>query len=61
MSKGEKSVGCIISKLRKAEVEISKGQTNVQVCKKLWVTEQIPATVLRGLDQSQVFTYTTNL
>ncbi len=35
MSKGEKSVGCIISKLRKAEVEISKGQTNVQVCKKL--------------------------
>jgi transposase-like protein len=40
MSKGEKRVARIIGKLREAEVELSKGQTNVQVCKKLGVTEQ---------------------
>ena len=61
MSTGEKSVARIIGKLREAGVELFKGKKNIEVCKKLWVTEQIPATVLRGLDQSQVFTYTTNL
>ncbi|MDP6625759.1 MAG: transposase [Nitrospinota bacterium] len=40
MSKREKRVERIIGKLREAEVELSKGQTNVQVCKKLGVTEQ---------------------
>jgi transposase-like protein len=40
MFKGEKRVARIIGKLREAEVELSKGQTNVQVCKKLGVTEQ---------------------
>ena len=40
MFKGEKRVARIVGKLREAEVELSKGQTNVQVCKKLGVTEQ---------------------
>ena len=40
MFKGEKRVARIVGKLREAEVELSKGQTNVQVCKKLGVPEQ---------------------
>ena len=40
MFKGEKRVARIVGKLREAEVELYKGQTNVQVCKKLGVTEQ---------------------
>jgi len=40
MSKGEKSLARIIGRLREAKVELSKGQANVQVCKKVGVTEQ---------------------
>ena len=40
MSTGEKSVARIIGKLREAGVELFKGKKNIEVCKKLWVTEQ---------------------
>ncbi len=50
MSKGEKRVARIIDKLRGGEVELSKGQTNVQVCKKVGVTEQTFTVGVRSME-----------